>query len=287
MGSPKLDTYHRARGDLEAASAAYRAGGLEVAVHGTEVGDLAHRRELERDLCAQIAKSEGGRCFTQGNGSIIYMPRWSLYNPTNQATFGDNGTTEVPFEQSTSFSVDDQFIYNQITATQNRGPNQDIFYQQTNYPSQFNYFNRSGLDYQSYVASPFDIYGIVDWNAVKYNNPVQRTVQMAISVAATQGKQQNTFGTILGLELQDTVTINRRPIGAGTNGTISTVGPIQQIKHSIGASTWDTTYQVTPQTPDNNALVANQSGFNTLGSSYLSWLRRAFQASRLISRQVM
>lgn len=250
-----------------------RGGVMWTGVHGTaQPTAMSEAYELEgssiADSLTQIVQSEGGRAWTQGNGSIVYGPRWSLFNPSAAAVFGDNGTYEIPFDQSTSFSVDNQFLFNEINATQNRGPNQDIFYQQTNSSSQLNFFNRSGAQYQSYVMSPFDVYGIVDWNMVKYQNPQQRVDRISVDPAAAQGAITSTFGTILGLELEDTVTVNRRPVGASTNGTFTVTGAIQRLQHEIGPQNWTSTYQIAPRFPENNALVANQAGwtFSTTGT---------------------
>jgi hypothetical protein len=222
------------------------------------------------DVIGQITLTEGGRCFTTANGSLIYMQRWNFYNQPVAQTFGDNGTTEIPFEQSTSFDVDNTNLFNQINSVQQRGPNSDIFYQQTNFPSQLSFFVRSGLQFQSFALSPFDVYSRVNWSMAKYNNPIQRVAQLDLNVAATNAKA-NSFTAVLRLDLQDMVTINRRPVGAGTGGVMSITGPIQRIQHSIGAATWKTSYQVAPQFPEGQALVADIGGQNTLGTQYLSW----------------
>ena len=241
--------------------------------HGTSQNTLMseaydYEGSTAADVMSQITQTDLGRCFVQGNGSLIYLPRWSLYNQSVVATFGDNNTTEIPFLQTTAFDLDNTFIYNQISATQTRGPNEDILYQQTNFASQLSFFNRSGLAYTSYAMSPFDVYAVVDWSMTKYNNPIQRVDQISITPAAVQGKLPATFATVLGLQLEDTVTVNRRPIG-GT--TISVTGAIQKISHNIGPNTWNTDLQITPRFPTTNALVADSAGNDTLGSSYLSW----------------
>ena len=220
------------------------------------------------DVMNQLVTTEGGRCFTTANGSLIYMPRWNLYNQPSVANFGDNGTTEIPFTQDSGFSVDNTFIYNQIDATQTRGPNTTIYYKQTSNPSQLKFFNRSGLSIQSYSMSPFDTYGAVNWASVKYNNPVQRVAQIEISAAKSQASIPTAFSIILALELQDSVTVNRRPIGGAP---FSSMGTIQKLTHSIGPDMWDTTYQIVPRFPDSSVLISDSAQNNTLGNSYLGW----------------
>jgi hypothetical protein len=220
------------------------------------------------DVMNQIVQTEGGRCYTQGNGSIIYKYRWYLYNQTSKFTFGDNGTTEIPFDQNTSFAVDSQFIYNLITATQNRGPNQDFFVLDTNAQSILQYFMRSGLQIQSYAMLPFDVFDVTNWSATKYGQPQQRVVQLSLDASKTAGKVPSVFNAVLSLQLSDIITINRRPIGGAT---ISTTGGIQKIQHEIGATYWKTMYQISPLFPESSALFADVSGQNTPGTQYLSW----------------
>jgi Putative Ig domain len=219
------------------------------------------------DVMNQLTQTEGGRCYSQANGSIVYVYRWYLYNQGIQATFGD-AAGELPFENDTTFSVDNSFIYNQVTGTQTRGPNQDFYVFNTNFPSQASFFNRSGLTYQSYAMTPFDVFDRVNWSASKYAQPMQRVISVRIDPSSSQGKNPNMFPTILGLELNQNVTINRRPVG-GT--TISVTGTIQQISHEIGATAWHVNCQVTPTAPENNTLFADTPNQNTPANQYLSW----------------
>lgn len=250
-----------------------RGGTIWVQNHGTSENTTiseaySYEGSNASDVLSQLTQTEGGRCYTTANGSIIYMPRWSLYNQPIAAVLGDNGTTEIPFSQDSGYSVDNTFIYNQINATQNRGPNTTVFYQQTNSQSQLQFFNRSGLSIQSYAMSPFDTYSAVNWAAAKYNNPVQRVSQVTVSPAKSQAAIATAFSIVLGTDLQDSVTVNRRPIGGAI---LSVTGTIQRISHSIGPNEWDTTYQIAPRFPDNAALVADSATNNTLGNSYLAW----------------
>jgi hypothetical protein len=220
------------------------------------------------DIMNQLTQTEGGRCFTQANGSLVYVYRWYLYNQPVVAVFGDNGTTEIPFEQDESFSVDNQFLYNVINAVQNRGPNQDLNVQNTNYNSQLSYFQRSGLQYQSYALLPFDVFDVTNWATQKYAAPQQRVVSVNIELSKIAGKFPNAFATVLGLELNQTVTVNRRPIGGQP---FSVTGAIQSISHDVGPTYWHTTLQIAPLYPESSALFTDVSGQNSPNTQYLSW----------------
>ncbi len=220
------------------------------------------------DIMNQLTQTEGGRCFTQANGSIIYVYRWYLYNQPVVAVFGDNGTTEIPFEQDESFSVDNQFLFNVVNATQNRGPNQDLNVQNTNYNSQLEYFQRSGLSYQSYALLPFDVFDAVNWATQKYCEPRLRVVSIVIDLSKIAGKSVGAFATVLGLELNQTVTVNRRPIGGQP---FSVTGAVQSISHDIGPTYWHATLQIAPLFPESNVLFTDVPGQNSPNTAYLAW----------------
>lgn len=219
------------------------------------------------DILSQITQSEGGRCYIQANGSIVYAYRWSLYDQPVVAQFGDQ-PGQLPFENNTSFAVDNQFIFNVVNATQQRGPNQDLYIQENNFQSQNQFFMRSGISYQSYAMLPFDVSDLVNWSVAKYQEPHDRVVQVTIDVAGVQASNPTLFPTILSLELNQTITVTRTPIGGSQ---ISLTGVIQQISHEFGATNWKTTLEVTPLIPEANALIADDTGNDTAGSSYLSW----------------
>lgn len=220
------------------------------------------------DGVSQLTQTANGRCYSQANGSIIWVNRWNRYNLPVVATFGDNGTTEFPFEQETSFSLDNQFIYNFVYATQSRGPNQDVFYTQHDEQSHANYFHRSGLQIQSFAYTPFDVSDAVNWSLQKYKQPSQRCLQLVVDVAKSQGKNPGLFPAVLSTELDQVVTVNRRPVGGAV---ISITGPIQEIRHEIGAAAWRTTYQIAPAVPEQNALIADVTGQNSPATQYLAW----------------
>jgi hypothetical protein len=243
--------------------------GSHGTVEGTYISEAyQYDGSSAADVMNQLVQTEGGRCYTQGNGSIVYVYRWYQYNQPVSVVFGDNGTTEIPFEQDESFSVDNQFLFNVISATQNRGPNQDLSVQTTNYPSQLEYFQRSGLSYQSYALLPFDVFDAVNWATQKYAQPQLRVVTVEIDLSKVASKFPGAFTTVLGLELNQTVTVNRRPIGGQP---FSVTGAVQSIGHDIGPTYWHTTLQIAPLFPENQTLFTDTSGQNSPNTSYLAW----------------
>jgi hypothetical protein len=249
----------------------YQTYGVGEGTYMSEAYD--YQGSSAADIMNQLVQTEHGRCYTQANGSVVYVYRWYLYNLPTIATFTDNITSlasgnNFPYEADTSFAVDNQFIYNQVQATQQRGPDQDIFIQQTDFTSYTDYFLRSGLAVQSYALLPFDVFDVVNWDLQKYKQPAERCVQLSIDVTRTAAKFPSLFPVILGLELNQAIVVIRTPIGGAT---ITVAGIIQEIQHEIGAAYWKTTLQITPLTPENQALFSDVSGENSPNTQFLSW----------------
>jgi hypothetical protein len=61
-----------------------------------EITQIAPAYDLNGSSAAdginQVQTEEGGRFFTQANGSVVYLERWAGYNLTSQAAFGDNAS---------------------------------------------------------------------------------------------------------------------------------------------------------------------------------------------------
>lgn len=176
--------------------------------------------------------------------------------------------TELPFLPVTNFSLDNQFIYNMLNATQQRGPNQDLLVQQNAFSSQSDFFLRSGFQLQSYAMLPFDVFDAVNWATAKYRDPLLRVSKITVDAGGSQALNTAMFPTILGVELNQVVTVNRRPVGGAV---FSSTGVVEQISHEIGPAYWRTTLQVFPDFPEGQAMITDTPVADTPGSSFLSW----------------
>ncbi|MHB8490605.1 MAG: LamG domain-containing protein [Solirubrobacteraceae bacterium] len=75
-----------------------------------------------------VESTEGGVLFVSGDGQVSYVGRQSMStvatHATVQATFGDNGTSEIPFRIDAAPALDDLDIINQTTVTRVGGTTQ-------------------------------------------------------------------------------------------------------------------------------------------------------------------
>jgi len=241
--------------------------------HQSEITQISEAYQLSGSSPASalfaLQQSENGWCFIQGNGSVIYIPRWATYNAGPVAAFGDNGVSEIPYLQDSAWDYDNSYLYNEVTATQQRGPVQYETVYTRDIASGLEYFLRSALSVSSYVSNPEDVYDIVNWYINKYGQPSLRLRSLTIDAASlADSGPVSAFPAVLSLELQDVVTVTRRPVGGAV---ISQLGIIERVEHSIGPSLWKTAYQISPYTIEGSILTADSTGTDILGQNSLGW----------------
>lgn len=171
---------------------------------------------------------------------------------------------EVPYLQATSFDYDNSYTYNEVTTTQQDGPNQLVIADERNPQSIQLYFRRSALTYQSQVVSPYDVSDLTTWSLAKYGEPGLHLKQLIVDASASP---QAAFGPILHLDIGDVVLVTRRPVGGAK---ISQLCIIERIQHDIGPSYWTTTYQCSPYSPS-NAVATVDSSNSTPGATNMGW----------------
>ena len=217
------------------------------------------------DAISKLTQEEGGRAFTQANGSYVYLERWSTYNQGTAATFGDNGTTEIPYLKDSDWDYDNTRLYSETQVTQQDGPNQLIFADSRDLASQQQFFRRSALTYTSEVLSPYDVSDLATWTTSKYAQPTLHLTSLVVDASSAPSLA---FPAVLQLDIGSIVQVTRRPVGGAV---LSELGVIERVQHEIGAGKWQTTYQISPYTPDDAILAADTSGFNMPSTTTLGW----------------
>jgi hypothetical protein len=236
------------------------------------------------DALYATSQDEGGMYYAPATalGEIWYATRTSLYNRTPKYTFGDNGTTEIPYAFGSGFDYSDQFIYNIISSQRTISAGQGLYVdpgvgavsqQYNNYgsdaivsdqTSEQEYFPRGPLQLDIETTSDQDAFDRANWALVKYKQPQLRANQISVDCAAHPAA----FATMLDVEQGDIVTVNRRPIGAPT---LSVQCIVQQVQHQVGPDRWDVTLTLAPYYPENDVIQLDASGFNQLGDGVLGW----------------
>ena len=190
-----------------------------------------------------------------GTSNILYVALAGAYL----------ASPEIPFEKDVTYDYDNSILYSEVTATQQRGPSQLLTVAERNQMSETEYFRRSSLNVSPAVVSNYDVYGLVNWNLQRLKQPQLRMAGMTIHASANP---YVAFPAVLNTDISDIVTTNRRPLGGAV---ISELGIVEQVKHEIGPIYWKTSYQISPYSPNNEVLMTDISGQDTLGTQTLPW----------------
>jgi len=195
-------------------------------------------------------------------GAAVYSGTSPLYIATGALI---QVSPEVPYEKETEFDFDNSYLYNEVTATLESGPNQLTVYDDRNLASEQQYFRRSALSFSSNVVSPYDVSDVTTWSIAEFAQPSIHVAAIKIEASANP---VIAFPVILNLDIGDIVQVNRRPVGGAM---ISELGIIERISYDIGSRYFYVTYQVSPYQPSNNVLCADTTGYDTPGTTILAW----------------
>ncbi len=218
------------------------------------------------DAVNQIALNHNAMVAAMPSGALVYFHKWALFDQEPMAVFGDNidpTQGEIPSSQQTSWGYDNTYVYNVISVTQQYGANNQLTVIVADFTSESQYFTRSALTETITTMSNLDVYSLANWQINKYSQPSFRLSQLTIDAASNP---EEAFPTVLALQQGDVVTVVRRPVGGAV---ITQDVIIQQISHSIGPGMWQTSYQMSPYTPENAVLQLDVTPFNALGSNTL------------------
>ena len=203
-----------------------------------------------------IAAAESGLFFIDGQGRATFQGRHyrlkTSVATTSQATFGDGGGSELPY-QSLQPNYDDSQIWNVISVTADGGTEQIS----TDADSKGMYFKRT-LTLNGLIvgdASPYggnsqdnEAKGMADWLLAQYKDPTYRFD--AISLEG--GVSDTLWPQMLGRTISDRITVKRRPPPSGST-TLSKECWIEAVEHRITNITasylrWQTKWQLSEAT---------------------------------------
>ena len=212
-----------------------------------------------------VSDTEIGAVFVDGAGRIVFKNRRANMEDatagTSQATFGDNGGSELPID-GLSIEYDDTTIFNDIRVTAVGGTAQTA----TDSTSQARYLRHT------YERS--DVLLLSDGAASNYaqfvlaiaKDPELRFTQLQINPLRDPDAL---FPHVLAREIGDRITIKLRPPGGGD--VISRDVFIRGVSHDVTAETWLTTWGLQSASPwkfltlDHSTLGVIESTGNILG----------------------
>lgn len=196
-----------------------------------------------------VSTTEYGLVFIKGDGSFAFYNRHYKNQPDmliSKGTFGDDISELLYTDYKTSY--DSQYIYNDIRMQNTGGAVQTA----TDATSKLDYFPRTLAQESLLGTSNAEASDRANWMLSRLKDPHYRVLSVSF-----QNGDDNLWSQILGRELWDRITVNRRPQG----GTVfSQDYLIEGMQHSIKpGQTWETVWQLTMVDPTAYWLVCGDA----------------------------
>lgn len=204
---------------------------IDVGVANLAAIALADTVVLEHLLA--VNDSENGLFFMGKNGSVTFISR-QLSPRSIAATFGDNGTTELPYAD---LVIEEGQIWNEVRLTANGGVEQTA----SDSTSQTTYFKRSDVRSGYLQADDAELAALASWRVSRFKDPLLRISSMQVIPGRNPALL---WPQVLGREIGDHVLVNRQPPGGGS--VISQESVIEGIEHDATADTWATRFWLSP-----------------------------------------
>lgn len=182
-----------------------------------------------------VAASELGELFVDGGGRVRFRNRTAMLteprSATAQASFGDGGGTELPY-QDLAISTDDSTFFNTVRVARAGGTEQvasdatseALYYPRTFKPSE-----------DLLLTTDTDALNYAHWILHISRDPELRFVELTVN---PRTDPPNLFPHVLGLGLGDRISVTRRPPGGGT--PVSVEQFIRGISHEFSPEQWIT-----------------------------------------------
>jgi hypothetical protein len=208
---------------------------------------LVNTTALEHLL--SVATSENGFVFMGRDGSATFIGR-NYGGYSSLATFGD-GAGELPYSDLTLGTAP---IWNDVRLTATGGIEQAAL----DATSITQFFQSSKIESQYLQDEDNDLQALADWYLFKFRNPQQRVTSMVVSPSRDPN---NLWPQVLGREIGDHITINRRPPGGGS--VISQPSVIEGIEHTASNHEWTTQFSLSPAEPVSAFMIVGTGAVGT------------------------
>jgi len=236
-------------------------GALRQLDTGTSVLQSAELDTTALEHAQKAAASDFGVLFIRADGAVRFIGRAGLFNQAELATFGDGGGGELGYV-SMRPELTDQLIRNDVTISRVEGVAQNV---------------KDATSISTYLRHSYAVEGLIhnsdtlsrsaaEFTVSEFKDPQRRISNM---VVAPRGDPSNLFPKVLGLELENQLTVKDRPPGGGSANSQDTT--IEGISHTVTPMWWETTWNLAPSfgasgTPG-SVWALGVTGFGELGTA--------------------
>jgi hypothetical protein len=213
-------------------------GGRIISTSGISVAAEPTDTETVIGKISTAAGYDDGLAFADALAQVQYRSRLASYHQVSRATLGENtGAGEIPFLNDAQRNLSPTYLYNII-----RIANTKLFSLQTNTAvaadtvSAAKYSPGGGraFDRATRLSNQADAFALACWLLARFSTPMRRISQLTIDAATYPAA----FSFVLGVEVGDLVTVNRRPVGAPASSQLYRV---LRVQHDRAAGRWRTT----------------------------------------------
>jgi hypothetical protein len=197
----------------------------------------------ELAACQDVTATENGNFWADRNGVTTFSGREVRYlTLTPQWVFGENTAGgEYPYQENINFGYDPTFLWNTVTINNADGVTVTV----ANSASVTTYFEG---DNPPLAVNTTDNEAVANaqWLLVTHKDPRQRVAQVTLNPAA----YPTLWPVVLGIEVNDRVTVKRRPkaANAGAGITMSQDYFVEAVSHDQVdmAGVWTTSLLLSP-----------------------------------------
>lgn len=211
--------------------------------------------------CQDITATEQGNFWIDRDGVVRFAGRDDRYlNLTSLVTFGENTAGgEYPYQEGIGFDFDPTFVFNLVQVVNSDG----VTATTADTSSQLAFFPRS-TQLSANTESDDDAIQLANWVLNKHAEPVQRVASITLDPAA----YPLLWPVVLGLEVNDRVTVVRRPKAANGGAGITMTGDffVEAISHNsvdLAAGVWTTTLLLSPVDLSAGVFIFDNASWGT------------------------
>jgi len=244
------------------------SSGLSVGTEPTDTNSIVGK-------LSTAAGYDDGLAFPDASGQIQYRPRLQSYHQTSRATLGElTASGEIPYQRGISFSPSPSYLYNLIRISNvllTVASNAFVLASSTAVAADTASIRKYGgktalpFDREVRLLSQADAFALACWFLSRFATPIRRVDKVTIDAASAAASAPGVWAFVLGAEVGDLVTVNRRPVGAPSTSQLYRV---LRVENDQAAGKWLTTLTlgVAPAT----SLIVGDPVKGILGSNSMA-----------------
>lgn len=190
------------------------------------------------DVIGKIVTGEVGQFYIDASGNAVLLGAWDLWdtvghsrNAVSQATFADDGTAGAVRYSDTGFDLDDAYLANDVEVKTGAGESA-----RARDTTSIARYGKRSLSLDTRLATISAAQTVANYRLSRYAYPTPRLRSFTVM---PQRNASVAYPKVLGLDLQDRVTVKATPLNTGS--ALNAEFWIEAISHDFAPGVWTTT----------------------------------------------